>query len=589
MIERLSHQDFDVLVVGGGITGAGVALDAATRGLRTALVEADDFASGTSSKSSKLVHGGLRYLQQGDVRLVYEALHERQRLRRNAPHLVKLLPFMIPILTRDGLISRRVARALGSAMWMYDLTGGFRIGKLHKRLDAERGVRPPADDAAGSPRRRLPVLRRHDRRCPARASRRAHGGAPRRGGRQPVPGGRADEGRRTGRSSGAVVDVGDRQCVVRARAVVNAAGVWSDEVRGLRGRRRSGFDPPGQGHPPHRPVGQGAQRHRRRDPGAGRQAQPVRRAVGPADRRHVRAHLRRHDRHRLRRPARRPAVHRRRHRLRAAGAERVVTTGITADDVTGVWAGLRPLVKSEPGNAHRRSVPAPPRDDRNGRRGHGHRRQADDLPGDGRGHRRRGRRAARSRRPLPHQEAAAARRRRVPRAAAAARSPPTSATATGRSPARSTRSSPPIRRSARRWSTGCRTCAPRRCTRSATRWRRRSIDVLIRRTRAHLFDRAATTAAAPAVGRPASRGELGWDEAEIARQVERLPRPAWRRTPTPHRPHPWPTFPSAGPDWTRGDAARSTSRARMTPTDAADRAAPARPPAGRAPSTSPPR
>ena len=93
---------FDVLVVGGGITGVGVALDAASRGLRTALVERDDFAAGTSSKSSKLVHGGLRYLQQGEVRLVYEALHERQRLRRNAPHLVKLLPFMIPILTKDG-------------------------------------------------------------------------------------------------------------------------------------------------------------------------------------------------------------------------------------------------------------------------------------------------------------------------------------------------------------------------------------------------------------------------------------------------------------------------------------------------------
>ena len=102
MLERLAAETFDVLVVGGGVTGAGVALDAATRGLRTALVEADDFASGTSSKSSKLVHGGLRYLQQGDVRLVYEALHERQRLRRNAPHLVKLLPFMIPILTKDG-------------------------------------------------------------------------------------------------------------------------------------------------------------------------------------------------------------------------------------------------------------------------------------------------------------------------------------------------------------------------------------------------------------------------------------------------------------------------------------------------------
>ena len=74
MVERLRVEVFDVLVVGGGITGCGVALDAVTRGLQTALVERDDFASGTSSKSSKLVHGGLRYLQQGDVRLVYEAV-----------------------------------------------------------------------------------------------------------------------------------------------------------------------------------------------------------------------------------------------------------------------------------------------------------------------------------------------------------------------------------------------------------------------------------------------------------------------------------------------------------------------------------
>ncbi|MEY4230665.1 MAG: hypothetical protein RLZZ362_1514, partial [Actinomycetota bacterium] len=142
MLRRLQHDTFDVVVVGGGITGVGVALDAVSRGLRTALVERDDFASGTSSKSSKLVHGGLRYLQQGDVRLVYEALRERPRLRRNAPHLVSVLPFMIPILGRPpkvgddtkSVVNRKVARALGSAMWMYDLTGGWRIGKLHKRL-----------------------------------------------------------------------------------------------------------------------------------------------------------------------------------------------------------------------------------------------------------------------------------------------------------------------------------------------------------------------------------------------------------------------------------------------------------------------
>ena len=136
-IARLRTEQFDVLVVGGGITGLGVALDAASRGLSVGLVEKDDFSSGTSSKSSKLIHGGLRYLQQGEIGLVYEALHERQRLVRNAPHLVSVLPFMIPILTRDGVISKKIARALGSALWMYDLTGGWRIGKLHRRLKSD--------------------------------------------------------------------------------------------------------------------------------------------------------------------------------------------------------------------------------------------------------------------------------------------------------------------------------------------------------------------------------------------------------------------------------------------------------------------
>lgn len=130
----LAKNEFDVVVVGGGITGAGVALDAASRGLRTALVERDDFASGTSSKSSKLIHGGLRYLQQREIRLVYEALAERQRLLNNAPHLVHELPFLIPMFHRDGLVPKKVARAIGGAMWGYDLTGGMRIGKRHKKL-----------------------------------------------------------------------------------------------------------------------------------------------------------------------------------------------------------------------------------------------------------------------------------------------------------------------------------------------------------------------------------------------------------------------------------------------------------------------
>src|ERR1700745_1039299 len=118
MLEQLPHAPFAVLVIGGGITGAGVALDAASRGLRVALVERDDFASGTSSKSSKLVHGGLRYLQQREIGLVYEALAERQVLRHTAPHLVRVLPFLLPVFTKDGLLPRRLARLLCSTLWV---------------------------------------------------------------------------------------------------------------------------------------------------------------------------------------------------------------------------------------------------------------------------------------------------------------------------------------------------------------------------------------------------------------------------------------------------------------------------------------
>ena len=135
-----SGEPFDLVVIGGGITGAGVALDAATRGMSVLLVDRGDLASGTSSKSSKLIHGGLRYLQQGDVGLVREALKERRILMRNAPHLVSVLPFLLPIFTKNGLFPRRIARALGSALWAYDTAGGWRIGRLHRRLRRSRVV-----------------------------------------------------------------------------------------------------------------------------------------------------------------------------------------------------------------------------------------------------------------------------------------------------------------------------------------------------------------------------------------------------------------------------------------------------------------
>src|SRR5439155_4595507 len=95
-LSALRNGAFDLLILGGGITGAGVALDAVLRGFRVALIDKGDFASGTSSASSKLVHGGLRYLEHGGFHLVYEALHERRLLLQNAPHLVHPLRFIIP-------------------------------------------------------------------------------------------------------------------------------------------------------------------------------------------------------------------------------------------------------------------------------------------------------------------------------------------------------------------------------------------------------------------------------------------------------------------------------------------------------------
>jgi len=139
-IARLKEESFDTIVIGAGMTGAGVALDASQRGLKTALIEAGDIASGTSSKSSKMVHGGLRYLQQREFRLVYENLRERQRLLKNAPHLVRILPFLIPLFGKNGAVSKTVIKGYSSALRLYDLTGGLRIGRRYQRVTKEQAL-----------------------------------------------------------------------------------------------------------------------------------------------------------------------------------------------------------------------------------------------------------------------------------------------------------------------------------------------------------------------------------------------------------------------------------------------------------------
>lgn len=221
-LDRLSSRAFDLLVVGGGISGAGIALDAATRGLSVALIERGDFAQGTSSKSSKLIHGGLRYLEHREFGLMHESASERDLLRRIAPHLVTPIPFFWP----------RWSGGRGKAgvgLWIYDVLAGFRNVRRHERVDDERASRL------------VP-------------------GAKRTGGGYVYYDSQTDDSRLTlavlrgARAAGAVVcnhltgeqflEVGGRvtgaaardvptgaRVEIRAGDVVNATGVWADDLR----------------------------------------------------------------------------------------------------------------------------------------------------------------------------------------------------------------------------------------------------------------------------------------------------------------------------------------------------------------------
>ncbi len=130
----LEGDRFDFLIIGGGITGAAVARDAASRGLKVALVERDDFASGTSSASSKLIHGGLRYLENFEFKLVFESLSERAHLIRTQPNMVRWLKFYLPVYESDA----RPMGLISIGLWLYDLLSLFRAPHFHRRLSKER-------------------------------------------------------------------------------------------------------------------------------------------------------------------------------------------------------------------------------------------------------------------------------------------------------------------------------------------------------------------------------------------------------------------------------------------------------------------
>jgi glycerol-3-phosphate dehydrogenase len=228
-LAALGSDAFDVLIIGGGINGAGIARDAAMRGLRAAVVERSDFAAGTSSRSSKLIHGGLRYLQQGHVRLVLEAVRERERMRRLAPHLVRPQEFVVP-LYRGGPVGYWT---LAAGLWGYDLLAGFWSVKRHRMLrpralaEAEPTLRREGLKGAG--------LYWDYRTDDARLVLETAMAAAREGAvvlsYAAVTGFVKEDGRIVGAR---VADVlGGDETVVRARVVVNATGPWVDRIMAL--------------------------------------------------------------------------------------------------------------------------------------------------------------------------------------------------------------------------------------------------------------------------------------------------------------------------------------------------------------------
>lgn len=232
-VTRLGSETFDVVVIGGGSTGAGAALDAATRGLSVALLEVRDLASGTSSRSSKLIHGGLRYLEQREFGLVREALHERSLLLNTiAPHLVRPVSFMYP-LTNWGWERPYI----GAGMLLYDSLGGFKGLERHKHLSRRAAYRMAPGMKKGA---MVGAIRYFDaqvddaRHTMAVARTAAQFGAA-------VVTNAGVEGflREGERVAGVRVHdhIGDQEIEVRGRQVVNATGVWTDDVQHLVGER----------------------------------------------------------------------------------------------------------------------------------------------------------------------------------------------------------------------------------------------------------------------------------------------------------------------------------------------------------------
>ncbi len=228
IVRRMAEQPLDLLVIGGGITGAGIAWDASVRGMRTGLVEMNDFASGTSSRSTKLVHGGLRYLKQGEVKLVMEVGRERALLHQNAPHIVIPAPMLLPIY--EGGTYGYWASSIG--LYVYDLLAGVKRSERRRMFGKEQTMRMEpllkTDKLKGSGY--YYEYRTDDARLTVEILKSAHAH-----GAHIVNYAKAEEFLYD--DSGKVIGVKVRERLsgktydIYAKKIVNAAGPWVDQVR----------------------------------------------------------------------------------------------------------------------------------------------------------------------------------------------------------------------------------------------------------------------------------------------------------------------------------------------------------------------
>lgn len=334
IFDALGREVFDLAIIGGGITGAGIARDAAMRGLTVALLEARDFASGTSSRSSKMIHGGLRYLAQGDLNLVREAASERKAVEAIAPHLTRQTAFVMPF--RNAAAEAK----LRAGLWTFEKLGDVLKERRHEVWSrSDLTAREPAIDATDAAGAVVyPEYLTDDARLTLANIRSAAGAGARVASYARVEAVILENGRATALDVADTLPGGEaRRARVRARVIVNAAGPWVDAVRALESAAATSRLALARGV--HLVVL--------------RAALPVTRTVimSAADRRSVFAvpkgavtYIGTTDTFHPVAEAWPPVTPDDVGYLLSAAAARFSTPRLTADDIVSVWSGVRPLV-----------------------------------------------------------------------------------------------------------------------------------------------------------------------------------------------------------------------------------------------------